>query len=138
VIDGIVQGVGFRPFIYQLAFRYGLAGYVANTAEGVDVEIEGPEKEIQQFIDAVEAERPPLSHIASADWAEIPSINEDSFVIRRSRIGKERSALISPDVGICSDCLSEMRNPRDRRFGYPFINCTNCGPRYTIIMDIPL
>ena len=137
VIDGIVQGVGFRPFIYQLAFRYGLAGYVANTAEGVDIEIEGPHEEIQQFIDAVEAERPPLSHIASADWAEIPSINEDSFVIRRSRIGKERSALISPDVGICSDCLSEMRNPRDRRFGYPFINCTNCGPRYTIIMDIP-
>ncbi|MCJ7685934.1 MAG: acylphosphatase, partial [Desulfobacteraceae bacterium] len=123
-IEGIVQGVGFRPFIYQLAFRYDLAGYVVNTAEGVEIEIEGPETEIRRFIDAVEAERPSLAYIASTDWTEIPSINEDSFAIKKSRVGKERSALISPDVGICPECLSEMRNPRDRRFGYPFINCT--------------
>ena len=137
VIEGIVQGVGFRPFIHQLALRYGLAGYVVNTAEGVEIEVEGPETEIRGFMDAVEAERPPLAHIASTDWTEIPSTNEDSFVILTSRSGEERSALISPDVGVCSECLAEMRNPRDRRFGYPFINCTNCGPRYTIIMDIP-
>lgn len=136
-IGGIVQGVGFRPFIYQLAFRYGLAGYVVNTAEGVEIEIQGPETKLQRFIDAVETERPSLAYIASTDWTEIPSINEGSFTIRRSRVGEERSALISPDVGVCPECLSEMRNPRDRRFGYPFINCTNCGPRYTIIMDIP-
>ena len=136
-IQGIVQGVGFRPFIYQLAARYGLAGYVVNTAKGVVVEIEGHDKGIQEFIDRMKAEHPPLAHIASTDWAEIPPINEDSFEIRRSRVGEERSALISPDVSICPECLSEMRNPQDRRFGYPFINCTNCGPRYTIIMDIP-
>ena len=136
-IQGIVQGVGFRPFIYQLAIRYDLAGYVANTAEGVDIEIEGPDKDIRRFIDTLDDKHPPLAHIASADWAEIPCANEDSFKIRRSRAGKERSTLISPDVGICPECLSEMRNPHDRRFGYPFINCTNCGPRYTIIMDIP-
>ena len=137
MIEGIVQGVGFRPFIYQLAFRYGLAGYVINTAEGVEIEIEGPETEIRRFIDTVEGEHPPLAHIASTDWTEIPSINEDSFAIKKSRVGEERSALISPDVDVCSECLFEMRNPLDRRFGYPFINCTNCGPRYTIIMDIP-
>ncbi len=136
-IDGIVQGVGFRPFVYQLAFRYGLAGYVVNTAEGVEIEIEGLETEIRRFVDAVETERPSLAHIASTDWTEIPPINENSFAIKKSRVGEERSALISPDVGICHECLSEMRNPLDRRFGYPFINCTKCGPRYTIIMDIP-
>ena len=137
MIEGIVQGVGFRPFVYQLALRFGLAGYVLNTAEGVEIEIEGPETEIRRFVDTVESEPPSLAHIASTDWTEIPSINEDSFVIKKSRVGDERSALISPDVAVCSECISEMRNPLDRRFGYPFINCTNCGPRYTIIMDIP-
>ncbi len=136
-IEGIVQGVGFRPFIYQLANRYGLAGYVTNTARGVDIEVEGRPEDIRRFFDAVIPECPPLAHISSLDWAEIPVKNEKGFEIQSSRAGQERSALISPDVCICDDCLSELGDPADRRYRYPFINCTNCGPRYTIIQDIP-
>jgi hydrogenase maturation protein HypF len=136
-IKGIVQGVGFRPFVFQLAHRYGLAGYVTNTPEGVDVEVEGPEEDIRSFSHVVLSEPPPLAHIASAEWTDLPLKRENAFEIRESQRGRERSALISPDVSICEDCLSELRNPEDRRFRYPFINCTNCGPRYTIITDIP-
>jgi len=136
-VRGIVQGVGFRPFVYQLARRYHLAGYVSNTAQGVDVEVEGPESDLPRFFDDVRSESPPLAHIRSLEWEEIPVLNETGFVIRMSRGGAERSALISPDVCTCPDCLAEMRDPSDRRYRYPFINCTNCGPRYTIIMDIP-
>jgi hydrogenase maturation protein HypF len=136
-IKGIVQGVGFRPFLYQLASRYNLAGYATNTPQGVEVEVEGDAKDIQRFFDLLEAERPPLAHISSIECTEMPLKNDKGFEIRVSRPGEGRSTLISPDVCICHNCLSEMRNPRDRRFGYPFINCTNCGPRYTIIMDIP-
>jgi len=136
-IHGVVQGVGFRPFIYQLASRYGLAGYVTNTSIGVEIEVEGTDEDIHRFTHAVESERPPLAHIASAHWEEIALRNEDTFTIKESLAGLERSALISPDVCICPDCLEEIRDPLNRRFGYPFINCTNCGPRYTIIKDIP-
>jgi len=136
-IQGIVQGVGFRPFVYQLASRYGLTGYVANTPVGVEIEVEGTEADIQGFARAVAAEHPPLACISDIHWEEITPRNEASFTIRKSQEGRERSALISPDVCICPDCLSEMRDPTNRRFRYPFINCTNCGPRYTIITDIP-
>ena len=136
-IQGIVQGVGFRPFVYQLAVRYGLAGYVTNTPSGVEVEVEGTWQDIKKFVDTLVSEHPPLAHIASAHWKDIPPKGEVSFKIRESLGGPERSALISPDVSICPECLSEMRDPLNRRFRYPFINCTNCGPRYTIIMDIP-
>jgi len=132
-----VQGVGFRPFIYQLASRYNLTGYVINTSQGVNVEVEGPGKDIDRFFDAVVPERPPLAHIASLEWWEIPLKKEAAFEIKISKAGKEKTALISPDVSICPDCLLELRDPKDRRFRYPFINCTNCGPRYTIIQDIP-
>ncbi len=136
-VKGIVQGVGFRPFIYLLARRYNLSGYVINTSLGVDIEVQGPEEDVQFFFDAVIKERPPLAHISSLEWAHIPLKKENSFKIKESRGHKERSALIPPDVCICQDCLSELRNPGDRRFEYPFINCTNCGPRYSIILDIP-
>ena len=136
-VTGIVQGVGFRPFIYQLALRYHLSGHVVNTSSGVDIEVQGPEESINAFYDSIEAERPPLAHIASMDRCEIPVTDGKGFEIRESRAGEERKALISPDVSICSDCLRELTDPRDRRFRYPFINCTNCGPRYTIITDIP-
>ncbi|MBW2117374.1 MAG: carbamoyltransferase HypF [Deltaproteobacteria bacterium] len=136
-IKGIVQGVGFRPFIYQLAHRYNLSGYVINTSQGVDIEVEGPEEEIRGFFDVIVPERPPLAHISSLEWTQIPPKKEKSFKIMASQAGQERSALIPPDVCICPACLSELRNPEDRRFEYPFINCTNCGPRYSIIMDIP-
>ncbi|MBW1779589.1 MAG: carbamoyltransferase HypF [Deltaproteobacteria bacterium] len=136
-IHGIVQGVGFRPFIYQLASRYCLSGYVTNTPVGVEIEVEGTEADIRQFTHAVESEHPPLAHIASARWETITAKNEAAFIIKESLSGAERSALISPDVCVCPDCLAEMRDPLNRRYGYPFINCTNCGPRYTIITDIP-
>jgi hydrogenase maturation protein HypF len=136
-IQGIVQGVGFRPFVYQLAHRFNLAGYVINTSQGVLLEVEGPETRIGDFFEAIISETPPLARISALDRSEIPTLGEDSFKIRESRAGLGRSALISPDVSICPDCLSELRNPNDRRYRYPFINCTNCGPRYTIIRDIP-
>ena len=136
-IEGIVQGVGFRPFIYQLAGRYGLSGYVGNTDFGVDLEVEGSSANIASFMASVEATPPPLAHIASVQWRDVPVNNQKSFEIRQSRSRQERSALISPDASICEDCCGELLDPLDRRFRYPFINCTNCGPRYTIIKDIP-
>ena len=136
-IEGIVQGVGFRPFIYQLAGRYGLSGYVGNTDFGVDLEVEGSSANIASFMTSVEATPPPLAHIASVQWRDVPVKNQKSFEIRQSKSRQERSALISPDASICEDCRGELLDPLDRRFRYPFINCTNCGPRYTIIKDIP-
>ena len=137
VIEGVVQGVGFRPFIYQLADRYGLSGYVSNTDFGVDLEVEGSDANVTSFQTSVVASPPPLAHIASVRWTDIPVKNQQSFEITPSKSRRERSALISPDAGICEDCSRELLDPSDRRFRYPFINCTNCGPRYTIIKDIP-
>jgi hydrogenase maturation protein HypF len=136
-VKGIVQGVGFRPYVYQLANRFGLAGYVLNTGQGVDLEVEGKEKDIERFFEILLSEPPPLAHIASLTRQDLPPEEYRSFQIMKSRAGEERTALISPDVCICADCLAELKDPQDRRFRYPFINCTNCGPRYTIIRDIP-
>ena len=136
-IEGIVQGVGFRPFIYQLAGRYHLTGYVSNTSAGVDLEVEGPLEQIQAFQEAIPSESPPLAHISAVTWEKISPKRDKHFSIITSKAGSERTTLISPDVCICSQCLSEMMDPLDRRYRYPFINCTNCGPRYTIIKDVP-
>lgn len=136
-IQGIVQGVGFRPFIYQLARRYHLRGHVSNTPQGVNLEVEGNDQDIELFFRNVGEEAPPLAHISSVERTDLPLRHDRTFEILESQAGLERSALISPDVGICHDCLSELRDPADRRFRYPFINCTHCGPRYTIIKDIP-
>ncbi len=136
-IQGIVQGVGFRPFIYQLAVQHHLAGYVINNSKGVELEVEGSGDSIRRFFEAVVPQKPPLAHIASMEWSEIPPREDKAFEIRLSQSNEERTALISPDVSVCEDCLREAGNPSDRRYHYPFINCTNCGPRYTIIQDIP-
>lgn len=136
-IKGIVQGVGFRPFIYQLAHRYQLSGHVINTPEGVDLEVEGSDEDVEHFFQSILSERPPLAHISSMERAELRPKNDKVFEIKESRADQERSALISPDMSVCPDCLRELKDSKDRRFRYPFINCTNCGPRYTIIMDIP-
>jgi len=136
-IEGIVQGVGFRPFIYLLARRYHLSGHVLNTPRGVDLEVEGVDANIDQFFSSILSEKPPLAHISSLKRTDLPLKKDSTFVIMESQGDLERSTLISPDVSICHDCLCELRNPKDRRYRYPFINCTNCGPRYTIIMDIP-
>ena len=136
-INGIVQGVGFRPFVYQLAHHYGLKGEVANTSHGVTIRIEGKEEEIRSFVRDLAEKSPPLAHIA-----EISSFHErakgyEGFTIQASKCRASRWALISPDTAVCNDCIRELLDPRDRRYKYPFINCTNCGPRYTIINDIP-
>ncbi|MGM0452265.1 MAG: carbamoyltransferase HypF [Thermodesulfobacteriota bacterium] len=136
-IKGIVQGVGFRPFIYQLATGYGLNGTVANTATGVEIHIEGNAGAIAAFVDDIETQAPPLAHITDIVQRPAAPLNCSGFSIRHSRAGGRRTTLISPDVSICNDCLAELFDPADRRFGYPFINCTNCGPRYTIVDDIP-
>jgi len=136
-ITGIVQGVGFRPFIYHLARRYGLAGWVMNDASGVLLEVEGTESALAAFVAAIREEAPPLALISSLSVTHLPPIGEKEFSIRHSGSETSRLALISPDVATCSDCQREIREPANRRFGYPFTNCTNCGPRYTIIRDVP-
>ncbi len=136
-VNGIVQGVGFRPFVYQLAVRHGLKGEVANTSAGVIIHVEGPSEQIRAFESDLTEKSPPLAHIV--EIASRPDIlrSYPGFAITPSRGDAAMTTLISPDVAVCGDCLAEMCDPADRRFGYPFINCTNCGPRYTIIDDIP-
>ncbi|MCF7807939.1 MAG: carbamoyltransferase HypF [Candidatus Marinimicrobia bacterium] len=136
-INGIVQGVGFRPFIYNLAREIGLTGTVANTSVGVLIEIQGESKQIQAFSSRTEAEAPPLSTITSIKEEPIPATEENDFIIISSEGASEVATLISPDVALCEDCRNELFDPSNRRYGYPFINCTNCGPRYTIIENIP-
>ncbi len=136
-IQGVVQGVGFRPFLYSLADVHGLVGRVSNTAKGVDLFVEGPEKAIAAFVQDITAKKPILSRIIAIDIQEEPCQGFSQFEIVKSKGGDHRFTLISPDVSICPDCLHELQDPGDRRFEYPFINCTNCGPRYTIIADIP-
>ncbi len=136
-VCGIVQGVGFRPFIFQLAEERHLHGHVANTSSGVDIHVEGEPSQIEAFIDAISAQAPPLAQITTIESRRVAPGPCSEFKIIPSRQEEGRSTLISPDVSICADCLNELRDPQDRRFGYPFINCTNCGPRYTIIDDVP-
>jgi hydrogenase maturation protein HypF len=136
-INGIVQGVGFRPFVYQLAKKRGLGGYIANTSTGVDIEVEGEPEEIETFFQEIHLRKPPLARIAHVERQYLPPQRYRGFVIKKSQGQAQRSTLISPDVSVCEDCLREMNDSRDRRYRYPFINCTNCGPRYTIIKDIP-
>jgi hydrogenase maturation protein HypF len=136
-ITGIVQGVGFRPFVYSLAVRLGLNGWVRNTSAGVDIEVEGEQAVLENFVDALRAEAPPLSVIEELTFEPLPVNGFTSFEIVHSQPVEGAFQPISPDICICTDCLREMRTPSDRRYLYPFINCTNCGPRFTIITDIP-
>ncbi len=137
LINGIVQGVGFRPFVYQLALDHQLAGQVANTATGVTILLEGPQGRMDHFLEDLPLRKPPLAHIVEIQCEPLPPGGLTDFSIVPSQAGNQRFTLISPDVAVCDDCLAEMRDPADRRYGYPFINCTNCGPRYTIITDVP-
>jgi hydrogenase maturation protein HypF len=137
-ITGIVQGVGFRPFVYRLANECSLVGSVANTVAGVSIEVQGPSAAVEAFLTRLPLEIPPLAKVTSLVHRQAETQQDTSFRILSSlRSDQVPKALISPDVAVCDDCLREMNNPRDRRFRYPFINCTNCGPRFTIIRDIP-
>lgn len=136
-VQGIVQGVGFRPFIYNLAKHYSLTGFVLNTSVGVIIEVEGLQDLINTFIRDISEKSPPLSVITKIEHNQIEIENSKGFLITKSDESADISTLISPDTALCNDCLHELFDPNDRRYQYPFINCTNCGPRYTIIDNIP-
>ena len=137
---GIIQGIGFRPFCKRLAEDVGVSGSVRNTPNGVSLDLYGPRSSIDLFLDRLRRDCPTLGHIQSItvinDQSE-PELHPDSFEILESCEGEGISALIPPDIATCEDCLAEMRDPKDRRYGYPFINCTACGPRFSIISAVP-
>jgi hydrogenase maturation protein HypF len=136
-VTGIVQGVGFRPYVYRLANECGLTGLIANTPAGVSIEVQGEAEAVERFLERLPKEIPPLTKITGLTPRDAEVQQETSFLIKASSMRAAAKALISPDVCVCEDCLRELMNPRDRRFRYPFINCTNCGPRFTIVHDIP-
>jgi hydrogenase maturation protein HypF len=136
-VEGIVQGVGFRPFVYALATSLGLGGLVGNDVDGVFAEVEGPPAAVETFLHSLSREAPPLARIERITTTAMRPDGTASFSIAPSEPGRERRALVSADTATCADCLAEMNDPGDRRFGYPFINCTNCGPRFTIVRDVP-
>jgi hydrogenase maturation protein HypF len=135
-IEGIVQGVGFRPFVYRLADRHSLAGWVRNSPRGVLLEVEGSKHALAAFCRALETEAPPLAVITAVRREPVPTAGGSGFAILESSSGVAK-VQIAPDSDVCPDCLRELFDPADRRFRYPFINCTNCGPRYSIITGIP-
>ncbi len=137
VIEGIVQGVGFRPFVYQLADRLCLNGWVRNDSRGVTIEVEGSVESLHDFGVSLQKEKPPLAVITNLVSQEIPLENAKSFLISSSGKDLASRVQIAPDSFVCDDCLNELFDPTDRRYLYPFINCTNCGPRYTIVTGIP-
>jgi hydrogenase maturation protein HypF len=132
-----VQGVGFRPFVYQAARRFHLTGFVCNTPDGVLIEVEGHDSAIASFLEHLTHNPPPLAEVARIDSVEIEQLGETDFVIRESVEQEFDVVLVSPDVATCNDCRREFTDPNDRRFGYPFTNCTHCGPRYSIIENVP-
>ena len=132
-----MQGVGFRPFVFRLATELGLAGWVNNSPQGVFIEVEGPGAELEKFLLRLETEKPPRSFIQSLEASWLDPAGYTTFEIRPSEIGGNKTALILPDIATCPDCLREIFEPQNRRHRYPFTNCTNCGPRFSIIESLP-
>jgi len=136
-VEGIVQGVGFRPFVYTLALRYGLCGYVLNNSLGVEIDLEGPSESLLHFEKALYDELPPLARIDTFLKNPLSPCDYTSFEIHKSEQAEVKSSLVLPDMALCDACLKELNDPHDRRHGYFFINCTHCGPRYSIIHTVP-
>jgi hydrogenase maturation protein HypF len=136
-VTGVVQGVGFRPFVHRLSAELGLAGLVGNDSAGVFIEIEGAAAVLAEFAERLYRDAPPLARIESVSEAVMPTSGASGFAIVDSSTGGDARTLVPPDVATCDECMEEVRNPVDRRFRYPFTNCTNCGPRFTIINDLP-
>ena len=134
---GVVQGVGFRPFVYRLAQEHDLKGWVRNTSGNVEIEVEGDEETLENFLSDLEAKAPPMARIERVEATFHPPKGYTQFQIWESLSREGQYQLVSPDIATCEDCKREIFSPTDRRFGYPFTNCTNCGPRFTIIEDIP-
>ena len=136
-IRGAVQGVGFRPFVFRLASELGLTGWVNNSPQGVSIEVEGSSEKLKTFLIRLSDEKPPRSFIQSLESAHLDPIDFIGFEVRQSDETGTKTALVLPDIAVCPDCLSEVNDPLNRRFRYPFTNCTNCGPRYSIIETLP-
>ncbi|HZU39470.1 MAG TPA: Sua5/YciO/YrdC/YwlC family protein, partial [Solirubrobacteraceae bacterium] len=136
-VSGTVQGVGFRPFVYRLAGELALGGFVRNDDAGVTVEVEGDPDAVAEFVRRLRSEAPPLARIEAVTVADLPACGERAFVIAGSVRAQAPQAQVSPDTATCPDCLAELFDPANRRHRYPFINCTNCGPRFTIVRGVP-
>ena len=136
-IHGAVQGVGFRPFVYRLATELALNGWVINDVRGVFIEVEGEKATLVRFLERLSSEKPPRSIIHSLDSTWLDAIGYSGFEIRHSDDAGAKTVLVLPDIATCEDCLTEVLNPADRRARYPFTNCTNCGPRFSIIEALP-
>jgi hydrogenase maturation protein HypF len=136
-VEGVVQGVGFRPFVYGLAGRLGVSGLVGNDTHGVFVEVEGTVAQVEAFLAGLAEQAPPLAEVERITTTPVAATGAAGFSIVASDAGGERRALVSADSATCDDCLRELFDPEDRRYGYPFVNCTNCGPRFTIVRDVP-
>jgi len=136
-VRGVVQGVGFRPFVYRLALQNRLAGHIGNDTDGVTIEIEGAHSAIADFLARLRSEAPPISRIDSVQVDELEPTGESAFTIVHSQVLGQVSTGIPADAATCADCLRELLDPLDRRYRYPFLNCTNCGPRFTITRRIP-
>ena len=137
LVCGVVQGVGFRPFVYRLAAEEALAGFIGNDTDGVTIEIEGAAARVETFLLRLRAETPPLARIDSVVVRELTAIGQNEFHIVSSQVKGQVSTGIPADAATCPDCLRELLDRADRRYRYPFLNCTNCGPRFTITRRIP-
>ncbi|MDX3850105.1 carbamoyltransferase HypF [Streptomyces sp. AK02-01A] len=135
-VRGVVQGVGFRPFVYALASELGLAGWVSNNADGVETEVEGPGRQVAAFCARVATDAPPLAVVESVRHRGVPATGGSGFTIRASAGGAGRT-LVAPDTATCDACLSELADPADRRHRHPFITCTHCGPRFSVVTGVP-
>jgi len=136
-ITGLVQGVGFRPFVYRIANRLKLKGYVLNSESGVVIEVEGEKDRLEEFLRLLQTELPPAARIFSIDKKFLEDVGYEKFEIRKSKREGEVRVSVLPDLSTCKECLEELFDPKNRRYRYPFINCTNCGPRFTIILSLP-
>lgn len=136
-VRGVVQGVGFRPYLYGLATELALSGHVTNTPEGVVVEVEGTASAVDRFCERIAAQAPPLARVDSVHHREVPPAGGSGFAILTSRTEGPARTLVSPDSATCADCLAELADPDDRRHRHPFVNCTHCGPRFTIVTGVP-
>jgi len=136
-LRGAVQGVGFRPFVYRLATEMSLSGWVLNSSAGLVVEVEGSSDQLSRFEQRLEHERPKASVVTAHESAWVAVEGSTRFEIHESDTDAGKSVNVLPDLATCTDCREELFDPANRRFEYPFTNCTNCGPRYTIVVDIP-
>ena len=137
-VRGVVQGVGFRPFVYRLARANTLAGWVLNGEEGVEIFLEGAEKGLLAFVQDLKTQPPPASSITEIEVHRADPLGLNEFTIRESHRRDRPTVRISPDLPVCEQCLRELFDPADRRYWYPYINCTNCGPRYTVVLVFAL